>query len=48
LLKPFPGGISARGEAINEGLPLFYKAMQPDPEFASAHAMAARVIAGGR
>ncbi|HZC97029.1 MAG TPA: winged helix-turn-helix domain-containing protein, partial [Bradyrhizobium sp.] len=28
-------------EAINEALPLFYKAMQIDPEFASAHAMAA-------
>ncbi len=28
-------------EAINEALPLFYKAMQLDPEFASAHAMAA-------
>jgi TolB-like protein/Tfp pilus assembly protein PilF len=28
-------------EAINEALPLFYKAMQRDPEFASAHAMAA-------
>ena len=28
-------------EAINEALPLFYKAMQLDPEFASAHAMGA-------
>ena len=28
-------------EAINEALPLFHKAMQLDPEFASAHAMAA-------
>jgi hypothetical protein len=28
-------------EAINEVLPLFYKAIQLDPEFASAHAMAA-------
>jgi TolB-like protein len=28
-------------EAIGEALPLFYKAMQLDPEFASAHAMAA-------
>ena len=28
-------------EAINEAMPLFYKAMQLDPEFASAHAMAA-------
>ncbi len=28
-------------EAIDEALPLFYKAMQLDPEFASAHAMAA-------
>jgi TolB-like protein/Flp pilus assembly protein TadD len=28
-------------EAINEALPLFYKAMLLDPEFASAHAMAA-------
>lgn len=28
-------------QAINEALPLFYKAMQLDPEFASAHAMAA-------
>src|SRR5258707_560158 len=28
-------------EAINEALPLFYKAMQLDPEFGSAHAMAA-------
>jgi TolB-like protein len=27
--------------AINEALPLFYEAMQLDPEFASAHAMAA-------
>ena len=31
-------------EAINEALPLFYKAMQLDPEFASAHAMAAWCI----
>ncbi len=28
-------------EAIDEALPLFYSAMQLDPEFASAHAMAA-------
>jgi TolB-like protein len=28
-------------EAINEALPLFYRAMQLDPEFAAAHAMAA-------
>jgi TolB-like protein len=28
-------------EAIDEALPLFYKALQLDPEFASAHAMAA-------
>jgi TolB-like protein len=28
-------------EAIDEALPLFYKAIQLDPEFASAHAMAA-------
>jgi len=28
-------------EAINEALPLFYTAMQLDPEFASAHAMGA-------
>jgi tetratricopeptide (TPR) repeat protein len=28
-------------QAIDEALPLFYKAMQLDPEFASAHAMAA-------
>jgi TolB-like protein len=28
-------------EAIDEALPLFYKAIQIDPEFASAHAMAA-------
>jgi TolB-like protein len=28
-------------EAIDQALPLFYKAMQLDPEFASAHAMAA-------
>ena len=28
-------------DAIDEALPLFYKAMQLDPEFASAHAMAA-------
>ena len=28
-------------QAVNEALPLFYKAMQLDPEFAAAHAMAA-------
>ncbi len=28
-------------EAIDEGLPFFYKAIELDPEFASAHAMAA-------
>jgi TolB-like protein len=28
-------------EAIDEAMPLFYKALQLDPEFASAHAMAA-------
>jgi tetratricopeptide (TPR) repeat protein len=28
-------------EAVDEGLPLFYKAIELDPDFASAHAMAA-------
>jgi TolB-like protein len=31
-------------EAIDQGLPLFYKAIEHDPDFASAHAMAAWCI----
>jgi tetratricopeptide (TPR) repeat protein len=40
-LRAMPHVHRGTREAINEALPLLYKAMQLDPEFASAHAMAA-------
>jgi TolB-like protein len=40
-LRAMPHFHRGTREAIDEALPLFYKAMEIDPEFASAHAMAA-------
>jgi TolB-like protein/Tfp pilus assembly protein PilF len=40
-LRAMPHVHRGTREAIDEALPLFYKAIQLDPEFASAHAMAA-------